>query len=217
LHLNLFTILKRVATIISYIFHPVFIPFAVCMLMMMLCPALFSKVDAKVIGLWKIQIGLNTILYPLLVAFLLWRLGFTKNMYMRTNQERLGPLMASILFYFWNYYVFHKDQNNAPMLMKSFLLATFISVSLLFLTTIFTKMSMHVAAIAGACSALLLLAILSPCASYMPFGISIGVLALVIWARLFLKEHTKAEVVSGLIIGIVSQVFAWYFYAYLQG
>jgi membrane-associated phospholipid phosphatase len=187
------------------------------MVMMLFCPALFAKIDSKIVGLWKIQIGLNTILYPLLVAFLLWRLGFTKDMYMRTNQERLGPLMASILFYFWNYYVFHKDQNNAPMLMKSFLLATFISVSLLFLTTIFTKMSMHVTAISGASCAMLLLAIQSPCISYLPFLISIFVLALVVWARLYLKEHTKAEVISGLIIGIVSQAFGWYFYLYLQG
>jgi hypothetical protein len=209
--------LKRIAQFFSYIFHPVFIPFVICLLMMVLCPTLFAKIDAKTLGLWKIQIGLNTILYPLLISFLLWRLGFAKDMYMRTNQERLGPLLGSILFYFWNYYVFHKDQNDAPMLMKSFLLGTFLSVSILFLTTIFTKMSMHTTAIAGACAALFLLAWQSPCNNYLPFGISAAALAIVVWSRLFLKEHTLAEIVSGIAIGVVGQLGAWYFYASLQG
>jgi hypothetical protein len=209
--------LKRIAQFFSYLLHPVFIPFAICLLMMVLCPTLFVKTDAKTLGLWKIQIGLNTILYPLLISFLLWRLGFAKDMYMRTNQERLGPLLGSILFYFWNYYVFHKDQNDAPMLMKAFLLGTFLSVSILFLTTIFTKMSMHTTAIAGACAVLFLLAWHSPCTSFIPFGISIAALAIVVWSRLYLKEHTVAEIVSGIAIGVVGQLGAWYFYASLQG
>ncbi len=183
------------------------------MTMMLCCPALFISIDAKTIGLWKIQIGLNTILYPLLVTLLIWKLGFTKDMYMRTNQERLGPLMATILFYFWNFYVFHKSYSEAPILLKSFLLATFISVSILFLTTIFTKMSMHTTALAGAASALFLLAIKTPCANYIPFVIAIAALVKVIWARLYLKEHTIAEIVSGVVIGLVSQSIAWYFYA----
>ncbi|MCX8471867.1 MAG: hypothetical protein ORN55_08815 [Chitinophagaceae bacterium] len=205
--------MKNIAKAISYILHPVFIPFIVCMTMMLCCPALFISIDAKTIGLWKIQIGLNTILYPLLVTLLIWKLGFTKDMYMRTNQERLGPLMATILFYFWNFYVFHKSYSEAPILLKSFLLATFISVSILFLTTIFTKMSMHTTALAGAASALFLLAIKTPCANYIPFVLAIVALAKVIWARLYLKEHTIAEIVSGVAIGVVSQSIAWYFYA----
>jgi hypothetical protein len=208
--------LKKVAQFFSYLLHPVFVPFIICLLMMAVCPALFAKVDAKTIGLWKITIGLNTILYPLLITFLLWRLGFAKDMYMRTNQERLGPLLGSILFYFWNYYVFHKDQNDAPLLMKSFLLGTFLSVSILFLTTIFTKMSMHTTAIAGACAALFLFAWQSPCHNYYPLAIGIGLLAIVMWSRMYLKEHTMAEIISGIIIGTVGQMGAWYFYSTLQ-
>jgi hypothetical protein len=208
---------KRIAQFFSYVLHPVFIPFVVCLLMMQLCPTLFAKVDAKTVGLWKIQIGLNTILYPLLITFLLWRLGFAKNMYMRTNQERLGPLLGSILFYFWNYYVFHKDQNDAPMLMKSFLLGTFLSVSILFLTTIFTKMSMHTTAVAGACAALFLLGWHSDGMGYVPFGISLAALSIVVYSRLYLKEHTVAEIISGIIIGVVGQCGAWYFYNSLVG
>ena len=209
--------LKRIAQFFSYILHPVFVPFIICLVMMLVCPTLFAKVDAKIVGLWKIQIGLNTIMYPLLITFLLWRLGFAKDMYMRTNQERLAPLLGSILFYFWNYYVFQKDQNDAPMLMKSFLLGTFLSVSILFLTTIFTKMSMHTTAIAGACTGLLLMGWQSPCHIYNPFWISLVLLAIVVWSRLYLKEHTVAEIVSGILIGLMGQMGAWYFYTSLQG
>jgi membrane-associated phospholipid phosphatase len=210
---NNFHPLKRIATVLSFLFHPVFVPFAISMCMMVLCPAMFASVDAKTLGLWKIQIGLNTILYPLLVTFLLWRLKFIDNLYMRTNQERLGTLIACILFYFWNYYVFHKSYaSEAPIVFKSFLLATFISVCILFLTTIFTKMSMHTTALSGACAGLFLFAIKSNCPNWIPFSAACVALISIIWSRLYLKEHTKAEVVSGIGIGIVSQAIGWWFY-----
>jgi membrane-associated phospholipid phosphatase len=72
---------------------------------------------------------------------------------------------------------------------------------------------MHTTALAGAASALFLLAIKTPCANYIPFVLAIVALAKVIWARLYLKEHTIAEIVSGVAIGVVSQSIAWYFYA----
>jgi hypothetical protein len=204
--------LKKIAQFISLVLHPVFIPFVCGMIIIHLCPTLFNEVPAKDLKLWQIQLGLNTILYPLVFVFLMWRLGFIKNVYMRTNQERLAPLMASILFYFWNYYVFHKQHTAVPIIFKSFLLGTFISVSILFATTIFTKMSMHTTGIAGAATALILLHFIVPCSILAIVIAAIIAVVLVIASRLYLKEHTVAEIISGLIIGAGTQLLAYWFY-----
>jgi membrane-associated phospholipid phosphatase len=197
---------------ISIVFHPVLIPMYVCLCMFNLCPQLFVNIDAKTIINWKLQLGFNTILYPVLVTVLMWKLGFAKDIFLRTTQERLGPLMASILFYFWNFYVFHK-LTAAPILFKSFLLGTFFTISLLFFISIFVKISMHAAAMGGALMALILLALKTPCVNWWPAIIAFICSLLVIIARLIFKDHTKAEIVLGYSVGIICQLLVWIFYA----
>ncbi len=206
--------MKQLATFFSYLLHPVFVPFVIFLVLHAICPGLFGMVDAKTIGLWKIQTGFNTILYPLLVIVLIWKLGFAKNMHMETNQERLGPLMACILFYFWNFYVFHKAQTDAPLALRSFLLGSFLSVCILFMTTIFTKMSLHTTAWAGVVTFFFLQSFTNQCAHIFSVAsiIAFALLTIVIYSRMILLAHTRAEIVSGLLIGIICQVGVYFFY-----
>jgi hypothetical protein len=201
----------KLAKLVAYIFHPILLPFLVCLLYMVLCPAFFINVPAKTLGLWKIQIFVNTIMFPLLVSFLIYKLGFAKSIFLQTSQERLGPLMATILFYFWNFYVFHKV-TIAPVLMKSFLLGTFITVSFIFLSTIFVKVSMHAAGVCGALMALILFYFNSTCLPVYVLLIATLITAIVIASRLITKDHTKAELVLGGLIGLVSQLLIWFLY-----
>jgi hypothetical protein len=203
--------MKKIAEAFSYLLHPIWIPFALSIVLMHFCPTLFANIPAKELGLVKIQIGANTILYPLLVSFLLWRLGFAKNLKMETNIERLAPLMAAMLFYFWNFYALKKSTNEIPKELLTFLLGTFISTCILFFTTIFTKMSLHTAAMSGALTTVIL---------WMNAGSCIPLSVVIIFSLLFiitvvsrkvLQAHTYAELVSGAVIGVASMVMGGYF------
>jgi hypothetical protein len=196
---------------ISIVFHPVLIPMYVCLCMFNICPQLFANIDAKTITNWKLQLGFNTIMYPVLVTVLMWKLGFAKDIYLLTTQERLGPLMASTMFYFWNFYVFHK-LTAAPFLFKSFLLGTFFTISILFFCSIFVKISMHAAAMGGALMALVLLAVQTPCNNWWPAIIAAICSLLVINARLIFKDHTRAEIILGFSAGMLCQALVFLLY-----
>jgi hypothetical protein len=200
------------ASIISVLTHPIWLPLVVASILWHYYPGLYPGVAHKDAVLWLIQIGVNTILFPLLVTVLIYKLGFAKNILLNTTQERLGPLMATTLFYFWNFYVFHK-LHDAPMLLKGFLLGTFFTVSALFCLSIFVKVSMHMAAWAGV-TTLALLAALStslPIHSFWAIGAA-GISLMVAWARLAGKHHTTAELVLGTIVGGLAQGLVWVWY-----
>lgn len=203
--------MKKLAQIVSYILHPLFITWYVSLVLLYTCPAVVKDIAPKDLGLYNIQIICNTILYPALVVFLMWRIGFIKSVYMNEARERLGPLIACILFFFWNYYVFYK-LTEVPDIVKIFLLGSFIATSILFLCTIFAKISMHTCSIGGALVGLLLATIKYPCNILPYFLISLVATIVIFFARLYLKAHTKAEVITGLLVGVFSQILAMAFY-----
>jgi hypothetical protein len=201
---------KVAAKAISYLFHPIWMPFVVSMLLMYVCPAEWVAKPREML-LWRIQLAVNTIGFPLFVIALMKGLGFIENFQMRETKERLGPMMAIMLFYFWNFYVFHK-LTTSPEVFRTFLLSTFIAISALFMATIFVKVSMHMAGIVGAATILFVQTIKSDC---LPLWIPIAAIAgagLVAWARLYLKEHTKAEIVLGSGIGVLSVLVCVWLY-----
>ncbi len=146
----------------------------------------------------------------------MWRIGFIKSIHMREARERLGPLIASMLYFFWNFYVFYK-LTEVPDLFKSFLLGVFISAALLFMISIFAKVSMHVAGWGGAITILCIANLVYPCSLLMYLLIAVVATVLVIAARLGLQAHTKAEVISGLIVGVISQLVAFGFFRMVLG
>jgi hypothetical protein len=202
--------MKVAAKILSYIFHPIWMPFAISMLLIYACPAEWVC-KPKELLLWKIQIAVNTIGFPLFVIALMKGLGFIENFQMRETKERLAPMMAIMLFNFWNFYVFHR-LTNSPEIFRTFLLSTFIAISLLFFATIFVKVSMHMAGIAGAFTILVAQVIRADCMPTAMPCVALVAVVLVAWARLYLKEHTKAEIVLGAGIGVLSVLVCLWLY-----
>lgn len=198
---------NAVARIVSVICHPLFLPTWVMALLLKIAPELFFGLDAKQQLLRVITVAYTTVTFPLLTVFLLWRLGFVENMYMRDQKERYVPLIASMLFYFWVFWLFHK-QFQAHAALQVFLLAVFLSTVITFLFNLFSKVSMHTAAFG----------VLSAFAFYMAWHGIQGAVILVVLSvcltpivasvRLYLKEHSPAQIYSGMGIGVVAVLLA---------
>jgi membrane-associated phospholipid phosphatase len=206
--------MKTLANALSYLLHPTFIPLIAALLLHYFCPNLFSKIDAKNWQLIAIQIGFNFTLYPIVAVFLMLKLQFIKSLQLSTNTERFGPLIATMVFYCWGFYTLHKNL-SFPRELSGFYLGTFISICILFFTTLFTKMSMHTTGIAGLLSFVTILFMAQiTCVTLQMVLVILIITLLVIWSRLYLKAHTKAEIVSGLLIGSISQIIAWFLYTH---
>ena len=129
--------LRIVAQIFSYLFHPLFIPAYVVAVLLWLHP--FNNLIIS--GFYKPRMLAMVILYtaffPGIVVFLAWRLKFIKNMYLEERTERIIPFVASMFFYFWIYYV-SRNLGYFPVTFKQFLLGVFLSIASALSANIYT-------------------------------------------------------------------------------
>ncbi|MBK9300945.1 MAG: hypothetical protein IPN14_10130 [Bacteroidetes bacterium] len=195
-------------TIISTLFHPVFIPTLVIVFLVFMSPTLFFGLPVKTQQWWIVIIAYITVTFPLLVVFLLWRLKFIESIHMHGEKERYAPLIASMLFYFWVFWLFHK-QLKAPELLQSFLLGIFLTTVGVFMATIFYKISMHTAAWGG----VVMFAIIGMFQT-LQHGLIFLCLALFIAGvvgstRLYMKAHTPFQIYSGYVVGMLMQLLSF--------
>ena len=201
-------VLKIAAKIISYIFHPLFIPVYTgwfFIYIMRLFPQLTDWDKTKLL----ISFTVNYTVLPLVTLLLAKGLGFIQSIHLKTQKDRIIPYVATDIFYFWVWYVF-KNQ-SFPSEITMFSLAVFLASSIGLLFNNYMKISMHAIA-AGVIITLLILLGLRSTNNLGPY-ISIGLLlaGLVCTSRLINSDHHPVEVYAGLLAGIVAQIAAYVF------
>lgn len=202
--------LRTLASLVSYVFHPVFMPVLLSVIIWRIQPAPFAGMSPRTLLLRFISLTLTTIFFPLLVVALLKALGFLQSIHMRVSKDRVIPLIATMTFYFWAQQVF-RHLTDTPQIINILLLGSFWAVVLLFMASIFFKVSMHTTAAGGAIGIMAVLLFLSPFNMLAAFFATIIIGGLVGTARLILREHTTFEIWVGYLIGLVAQLGAWWY------
>lgn len=192
----------------SYLFHPLFIPLYVALYLVLVHPYLFSAFADKQKTLILVSVAAQTILFPALTVFLLWRLGFADSIYLRTQKERIIPYVASNIFFFWAFYV---SKNRFPDEMTFFFLGIFLASAAGLLANNYFKVSMHAMGVGGAAAFMVLLGIVNANTGGLYISFAILVAGIVCTARLLVSDHHFMEIYWGLFLGIISQVVACYF------
>jgi len=215
------------AKIISFVLHPVFLPVISFLLLYHTGPENFVTKNPRVLTQWFGMIVINTILFPLVLILLLKGLGFIKSIYMNEQRDRVIPLIGIMVFYFWAYLVakngalvtkayhmgfFWTDLVNLKLnllLGRAYLLGFFWGIIVIFLISIFFKISMHTSGAGSFLAVVLILMIATKSLLLLPLLAALAAGALVIWARYALQAHTRAELWSGYILGFVVQMAAY--------
>lgn len=197
-------VLKITAKIISYILHPLFIPTYIFLWLTKRFPIHFDDISATGLTFKTISIFLNATLFPAFAVFLLWRLKFIENMFLRTEKDRIIPYMITMIFYWWLWYL-SRSFTDQPDVLKFFYFGIFLNTVFGLIINNFIKISMH----AMGAGALLAFVILT-CTHYHIFlGADIIVATiltgLICTARLLLNHHSPAEIYTGLFVGILCQ------------
>ena len=203
--------LRVLAIIISYVFHPAFMPVIMTAVLYKLVPASFAGVTQKNIGFILLQVAYHMTFFPLLTVLLLKGLGFIDSIQLKDPRERIIPLIATMTFYFWAYWVFRNIES--PFILRVLLLGCFLGVVTVFMMNIFFKISMHTSAAGSMIGILMILLFLSPVNLVLPFFVALLVAGLIGTARMILAAHASAEIWIGYIAGILVQVAA---YLYLR-
>jgi hypothetical protein len=203
-------ILKALAKIFSYLFHPLFIPSYIFFWLVFRFPFEFAGITPLAMFARKVNIIMFTAFFPAFAVFLLWRLKFIQNMFLRTQKERIVPYMITMIFYWWEWYL-SRNFTDQPITLNFFYLGIFIACIISLIANNFFKISMHATATGGA-----LMFVLLTCFVYRTYlGLDISIVTLlagvVCTSRLLLKEHASGDVYIGFIVGIFSQILAVYF------
>lgn len=205
-------ILKWISIVISYLFHPLFAPVFLTWVLVTLMPASFASLKQEHIVFLLLRVAYMTAFFPLLTVLLMKGFGFAESIQLKNHKERIVPIMATMIFYFWAYWVVKNDTSlQAPTLLKSLFLGSFWGIILLFMANIFVKVSLHATAIAALPGLLFVLLFVSSVNMLLPLSFAIILAGIVGSARLYLSAHKSSEIWFGYIIGIVTQLGAYWY------
>jgi hypothetical protein len=199
--------LRFLAHVVSFVFHPVFMPTVLVLMLYVLAPSSFAGVDSKMFGKFLGIIVINTLIFPLITTLLLKALGFLQSIYMHDAKDRIIPLIATMIFYFWAYNVFKNIES--PFILRVMLLGNFWGVILMFIVNIFYKVSMHTSSAGGFLGVLIVLLLINPVNMMLPLFVSIVTCGIIGTARMLLGAHKPFEIWMGYILGIIVQIAAY--------
>jgi len=201
--------LRGLAQFFSYLLHPVFIPGAMAAWLLMGHPMFTLLLEEQVRVRLLAMVLLNTVLFPVLIAFLLWRLGFTKSLQMETQRERIYPLIINIIFYFWAWNV-SRNLTDIPLPLVQWLLGVFLCGSAAMFTNIFLKISLHTIAMGGLIMFSVMMMLTDPFWPFWMLPVVLLIAGLTGTARLLREAHLPSEVYAGYLAGAICQLAGWY-------
>ena len=202
-------VIKWPAILLSYVFHPVFIPLYAVLFLVYVHPSYFSGfADANKLRTIFILIQ-NAVFYPLFCIVLLKAVGFIDSLFLRTKKDRIIPYIACGIFFFWTFLVF-KQQNVYPRILPSFMLGVFLASSAALIANIYFKISMHAIGLGGWLGLFLVIANTNTMLMTWPIAAVLLITGLVCTARLIVSDHTVKEIYTGLFLGVLAQFIAAY-------
>ncbi len=197
------------AHIISYVFHPLFVPTYFMLYLISVMPYEFVGITQWQLQLKVFSIFWLTAFFPAFAVFLLWKLKFSESIFLRTQKERVIPYVITMFFYWWMYYL-SRTFTDQPIALKFFYFGIFIASSLGLIANNFLKVSLHAIGISGLLMAVLLTNLHYSLNAFLWVAITAIVTGVVISARMIVSDHTKQELVLGFAIGGLTQLAAYF-------
>lgn len=198
-------IVRFPAHFFSVIFHPLFIPFYVVAFLVYWHPSYFSGINESVKLKLLLTTALNTIFFPAFAILVMKGLGFVKSVFLHTQQDRIGPYLSSMIFYFWAARVFFKFQPELSPVLAVFMTGVFLTTTLALIANIFYKISMHAIGCGGMVGIFIIIMNSNSMLMTWPLSIALLITGIVCTSRLIVSDHTPKEIYMGLVVGLICQ------------
>ena len=202
--------LRIPAQLISYVFHPLFLPTYVFMFLIYQFPFDFAGITDWQLKMRLFSVFWLTAFFPSFGVFLLWRLKFSESIFLRTQKERIVPYIIVMFFYWWMYYL-SRNFTDQPVVLKFFYMGIFMATVFGLILNNYYKISMHAMGVGGGMMAVYLFAFYYQ----MPLGISMSeatlITGIVCTSRFLVSDHTSKEIYAGLFVGGICQLIAFFF------
>ena len=197
------------ARLVSAVFHPLLLP-SVSIFILFAIPSYVSfSVSSQAQRLILIIVFINTCVAPVLSILFLKKIGVINSVLLDERADRYYPVLVSILFYLFTYYLFM--QANLPSLLSYFILGATILVLIGFVVTFYWKISMHMLSIGGFTGFLIAVSLLL---KYDIPGLIISTIlvsGLLGVARIKVNAHNPPQVYAGYITGVVVMLLLFFY------
>ena len=193
--------MKRVASIISVLFHPLVMP-SLGLLLLLNSGTYISLFDPAAKRAIMFVMALGTLVFPLMMLPVFFYRNLVYNQKGDGTEERWIPRLVILILYIITCIYFMRLPLNR--MIQGYVLSVTITLSLLVLLNLWFKISAHVAGPGGMAGLIIIL--------IMKFGVPLElflVLAILIGgvvgtAKLISEEHRPFEIYSGFAIGFLS-------------
>lgn len=199
------SVVSLLAHFFSVIFHPLFIPFYVIAFLLNFHPSYFSGLGFFT----KFEILrsaiVNTVLFPAFSLLVMKGLGFVKSFMLHTREDRIGPYLANMIFYFWMARVFFNYKPELSPVLASFMTGVFITTAIALAANVFYKISMHAIGCGGMLGIFIIIMYSNTMLMTWPLSLALLVTGIVCTSRMLVSDHTPKEIYMGLLVGLVCQ------------
>jgi len=201
--------IRFIATIISYVFHPLFIPVYLTYFVFTTRAYQFAGIDSWAKTLKLLLVFITCCFFPLISVLLLRALNFIDSIYLKTQKDRIVPYIICMTFYFSVWYYFKKNHEVADLVSMG--LAIFNASVAGFLLNIIMKVSMHAIAVGVMTTFIAILAFNETVNLSLYLSIAFFIAGVVCTSRMIVSDHRPGEIYIGFIAGVLSQLAAQYF------
>ncbi|SKB39962.1 hypothetical protein [Maribacter arcticus] len=194
--------MKVFSNLISYLLHPLFITIGGTIAYFLITPK-YTPLEIQSASI--LPIFILTVIIPIVTFFILKNVGLVNSIFLETATERKYPLYihASILLLIL-YKVIPNNYVSELYFYFTGLLGATVACLLLLLFNF--KTSLHAVGVSGLLMYLINLSIHFEINLIIAISIFIVLTGAVLTARLYLKAHTRIELIIGVFIGLISQL-----------
>lgn len=176
----------------------------------------FSSLEGTVT--FTVYTVVSALILPAVGIIMLKGLGFISSVEMPTQQERIGPLLITGLFYIWLFYNYYKN-GDVPTPVKVVTLGASISLFLAFFLNNFSKISLHGVGVGGLVVGMIIVGLKWSYGylwitqqfqihNVLILGIIFFIGGAVLSSRVYLGSHSLQQIYHGFLVGITGQVLA---------
>lgn len=193
---------KQIFKSISFVFHPLLMPFLGVLFYFFKSPRFIPEVtiEAKLFS-----IVILTIILPILLFYLLKTINKINSFYLKTTEERIWPLIlnSAIIILILKRVL---TQNEIPELYYFFIGILCSNFACLILAFLKFKASIHMIASAGLFMFIIAIGIHFKININSYIALMCVIIGAIATSRLDLKAHTAIELIIGFFIGLIPQL-----------
>lgn len=152
-----------------------------------------------------LTVYISTILMPSLLIHLYRRFQGWTSKELGRKERRVVPYLISILCYFGCFFLM--EYRNTPRVISIILVAALVIQMVCALINVWWKISTHTAGIGGLAGGLVVYSIAFSFNPIWWLAFVILLAGMVGTARMILRQHTLAQVVTGFLVGVVCALF----------